>query len=71
MRKRRVTRNHMGSPAQVRVLLVSILNFFFFFPFWLFVQTGLTCDSFLLGDCGLGFMGVRHSGERWVGSFLG
>jgi hypothetical protein len=33
MRKRRVTRNHMGSPAQVRVLLVSILIFFFLFGF--------------------------------------
>jgi hypothetical protein len=34
MRTRRVTRNHMGSPAQVRVLLVSI---FFFLGFLIFV----------------------------------
>jgi hypothetical protein len=64
MRKRRVTRNHMGSPAQVRVLLVSIS---IFFSFWLFVQRGLTCDPFWR-DCGLGFVGARYSGEgdAWV-----
>lgn len=62
--KRRVTRNHMGSPAQVRVLLVSIFDLF---SFSLFVQMGLTCDPFWR-DCGLGFVGGRYSGEgdAWI-----